>query len=85
MLIDEMTEEVVLLAKEGDANFLQLAKALRELCMKTRPSLTPISHASISLKSQQDWRSAWGHARRQSGPLWILAITVTDQEVAVEQ
>jgi hypothetical protein len=31
MTIDEMTEEVVQLVKEGDAHFLQLAKVLREL------------------------------------------------------
>ena len=31
MTIDELTEEVVQLAKEEDANFLQLAKLLREL------------------------------------------------------
>ena len=31
MTIDEMTGEVVQLAKEGDAHFLQLAKVLREL------------------------------------------------------
>ena len=29
--IDKMTEEVIQLAKEGDAHFLQLAKVLREL------------------------------------------------------
>ena len=31
MTIDEMTEEVIQIAKQGDAHFLQLAKVLREL------------------------------------------------------
>jgi hypothetical protein len=83
MMIDEMTEEVIQLAKVGDAKFLQLAKVLRELydTLTAEPGLSKLKQFDDCLmKARISRRRAfyWIEIDRVYGPMKVSRKRLAD-------